>query len=85
MSIKYSIDSEFIKKLINENLLYFFIISQISSDNILEKSNVEKRLNIIKSMKNAMVDLCIQDKDKYLCLLSKSEEILLGDLKKLSN
>lgn len=85
MNIKYSIDSEFIKKLIDENLLYFFIVSQISSDNILEKSNVEKRLNIIKSIKNAMVDLCIQDKDKYLCLLSKSEEILLGDLKKLSN
>lgn len=49
MNIKNSIDSKFIKKLIDENLLFFFfIVSQISSDNTLEKSNIENRLNIIK-------------------------------------
>ena len=80
MSIKNTIDSKFVKKLIDENLLFFFIVSQISSDNTLEKSNIEDRLRIIKSIKYVIDDLDIEDKDGYLDLLSDCERILLNDL-----
>lgn len=80
MNTKNSIDANLIKKLISEGLLYFFIISQISSDNILEKSNIEDRLRIIKSIKYVIDDLDIEDKDGYLDLLSDCERILLNDL-----
>ncbi|MBO8427496.1 MAG: hypothetical protein IAC58_02950 [Firmicutes bacterium] len=80
MNIKNSIDSKFVKKLLDENLLFFFIVSQISSDNILEKSNIEDRLRIIKSIKYVIDDLDIEDKDGYLDLLSDCERILLNDL-----
>ena len=84
MSIKNTIDSKFVKKLIDENLLFFFIVSQISSDNILEKSSIENRLNIIKSVKYVMTDTFVKDRDMYLDLLSDCEEILLKELKDLS-
>ena len=84
MSIKNTIDSKFVKKLIDENLLFFFIVSQISSDNTLEKSSIEKRLNIIKSVKYVMTDTFVKDRDMYLDLLSDCEEILLKELKDLS-
>ena len=85
MNIKNSIDSKFIKKLIDENLLFFFfIVSQISSDNTLEKSNIENGLNIIKSIKYVMIDTFVKDRDGYLDLLSDCEEILLKELKDLS-
>lgn len=85
MSIKNNIDSKFVKKLIDENLLFFFfIVSQISSDNTLEKSSIENRLNIIKSVKYVMIDTFIKDRDMYLDLLSDCEEILLKELKDLS-
>lgn len=84
MNIKNSIDSKFIKKLIDENLLFFFIVSQISSDNTLEKSNIENRLNIIKSIKYVMINTFVKDRDGYLDLLSDCEEILLKELKDLS-
>lgn len=84
MSIKNNIDSKFVKKLIDENLLFFFIVSQISSDNTLEKSSIEDRLNIIKSVKYVMTDTFIKDRDMYLDLLSDCEEILLKELKDLS-
>lgn len=85
MSIKNNIDSKFVKKLIDENLLFFFfIVSQISSDNTLEKSSIENRLNIIKSVKYVMTDTFIKDRDMYLDLLSDCEEILLKELKDLS-
>lgn len=80
MNTKNSIDANLIKKLISEGLLYFFITSQISSDNILEKSNIEDRLRIIKSIKYVIDDLDIEDKDGYLDLLSDCERILLNDL-----
>ena len=41
MDIKYNIDLDFVKKLISEDLLYFVITSQISSDNLLDKPNIE--------------------------------------------
>ena len=84
MSIKNTIDSKFVKKLIDENLLFFFIVSQISSDNTLEKSNIEDRLRIIKSVKYVMTDTFVKDRDMYLDLLSDCEEILLKELKDLS-
>lgn len=84
MYIKNGIDSEFVKKLIDENLLFFFIVSQISSDNTLEKSSIENRLNIIKSVKYVMTDTFVKDRDMYLDLLSDCEEILLKELKDLS-
>ena len=84
MSIKNTIDSKFVKKLIDENLLFFFIVSQISSDNTLEKSSIENRLNIIKSVKYVMTDTFVKDRDMYLDLLSDCEEILLKELKDLS-
>lgn len=84
MSIKNNIDSKFVKKLIDENLLFFFIASQISSDNTLEKSSIENRLNIIKSVKYVMTDTFVKDRDMYLDLLSDCEEILLKELKDLS-
>lgn len=84
MSIKNNIDSKFVKKLIDENLLFFFIVSQISSDNTLEKSSIENRLNIIKSVKYVMTDTFVKDRDMYLDLLSDCEEILLKELKDLS-
>lgn len=84
MNTKNNIDASLIKKLISEGLLYFFITSQISSDNILEKSNIEDRLRIIKSIKYVINDLDIEDKDGYLDLLSDCEEILLKELKDLS-
>lgn len=84
MNVKNNIDSKFIRKLIDENLLFFFIVSQISSDNTLEKSNIENRLNIIKSVKYVMTDTFVEDRDMYLDLLSDCEEILLKDLKDLS-
>lgn len=84
MNIKNNIDSKFVKKLIDENLLFFFIVSQISSDNTLEKSSIENRLNIIKSVKYVMTDTFVEDRDMYLDLLSDCEEILLKDLKDLS-
>ena len=59
---------------------FFFITSQISSDNILEKSNIEDRLRIIKSIKYVIDDLDIEDKDGYVDLLSDCERILLTDL-----
>lgn len=80
MNTKNNIDANLIKKLISEGLLYFFITSQISSDNILEKSNIEDRLRIIKSIKYVIDDLDIEDKDGYLNLLSDCERILLNDL-----
>lgn len=80
MNTKNNIDASLIKKLISEGLLYFFITSQISSDNILEKSNIEDRLRIIKSIKYVIDDLDIEDKDGYLNLLSDCERILLNDL-----
>ena len=80
MNAKNNIDANLIKKLISEGLLYFFITSQISSDNILEKSNIEDRLRIIKSIKYVIDDLDIEDKDRYLDLLSDCERILLNDL-----
>lgn len=80
MNTKNSIDANLIKKLISEGLLYFFITSQISSDNILEKSNIEDRLRIIKSIKYVIDDLDVEDKDGYLDLLSDCERILLNDL-----
>lgn len=80
MNTKNNIDASLIKKLISEGLLYFFITSQISSDNILEKSNIEDRLRIIKSIKYVIDDLDIEDKDGYLDLLSDCERILLNDL-----
>lgn len=80
MNTKNNIDANLIKKLISEGLLYFFITSQISSDNILEKSNIEDRLRIIKSIKYVIDDLDIEDKDGYLDLLSDCERILLNDL-----
>lgn len=80
MNTKNNIDASLIKKLISEGLLYFFITSQISSDNILEKSNIEDRLRIIKSIKYIIDDLDIEDKDGYLDLLSDCERILLNDL-----
>ena len=80
MNTKNNIDASLIKKLISEGLLYFFITSQISSDNILEKSNIEDRLRIIKSIKHVIDDLDIEDKDGYLDLLSDCERILLNDL-----
>ena len=84
MSIKNTIDSKFVKKLIDENLLFFFIVSQISSDNTLEKSSIENRLNIIKSVKYVMTDTFVKDRDMYLDLLSDCEKILLKELKDLS-
>ena len=84
MSIKNTIDSKFVKKLIDENLLFFFIVSQISSGNTLEKSSIENRLNIIKSVKYVMTDTFVKDRDMYLDLLSDCEEILLKELKDLS-
>lgn len=84
MSIKNNIDSKFVKKLIDEDLLFFFIVSQISSDNTLEKSSIENRLNIIKSVKYVMTDTFVKDRDMYLDLLSDCEEILLKELKDLS-
>lgn len=84
MYIKNGIDSEFIKKLIDENLLFMFIVSQISSDNMLEKSNIENRLNIIQSIKYVITDISIENRDMYLDLLSDCEEILLKELKDLS-
>ena len=80
MNTKNNIDASLIKKLISEGLLYFFITSQISSDNILEKSNIEDRLRIVKSIKYVIDDLDIEDKDGYLDLLSDCERILLNDL-----
>lgn len=80
MNAKNNIDANLIKKLISEGLLYFFITSQISSDNILEKSNIEDRLRIIKSIKYVIDDLDIENKDGYLDLLSDCERILLNDL-----
>lgn len=84
MGIKNNIDSKFVKKLIDENLLFFFIVSQISSDNTLEKSSIENRLNIIKSVKYVMTDTFVKDRDMYLDLLSDCEEILIKELKDLS-
>lgn len=75
------INAEFIEKLVNEGLFEFCIAAQISSDNPLEKENIEARLDIVKSMKLAVNDSSINDKDKYLSLLSDSEEILMKDLK----
>lgn len=67
-------------------IYYFFfsIVSQISSDNTLEKSSIENRLNIIKSVKYVMTDTFVKDRDMYLDLLSDCEEILLKELKDLS-
>lgn len=68
-----------------KNLLFFFsIVSQISSDNTLKKSNIENRLNIIKSIKYVMINTFVKDRDGYLDLLSDCEEILLKELKDLS-
>lgn len=83
MNNKNSIDLKFIRKLIDENLLFFFIVSQISSDNTLEKSSIENRLNIIKSVKYVMADTFVEDREGYLDLLSDCEEILLNELKKV--
>lgn len=77
------INAEFIEKLVNEGLFEFCIVAQISSDNPLEKENIEARLDIVKSMKLAVNDSSINDKDKYLSLLSDSEEILMKDLNDL--
>ncbi len=77
------INTEFIEKLVNEGLFEFFIVSQISSDNLLTKENIEARLDIVKSMKLAVNDSLIKDKGKYLSLLSDSEEILMKDLNNL--
>lgn len=77
------INAEFIEKLVNEGLFEFCIVAQISSDNPLEKENIEARLDIVKSMKLAVNDSSINDKDKYLSLLSDSEEILMEDLNDL--
>ena len=78
------INAEFIEKLVNEGLFEFCVVSQISSDNTLEKENIEDRLDIIKSMKLAVNDSLIKGKGKYLDLLSDCEEILLKELKDLS-
>ena len=77
------INTEFIEKLVNEGLFEFFVVAQISSDNPLEKENIEARLDIVKSMKLAVNDSLIKDKGKYLSLLSDSEEILMKDLNNL--
>lgn len=77
------INTEFIEKLVNEGLFEFFVVAQISSDNPLEKENIEARLDIVKSMKLAVNDSLIKDKGKYLSLLSYTEEILMKDLNNL--
>ena len=66
------INTEFIEKLVNEGLFEFCVVAQISSDNPLEKENIEARLDIVKSMKLAVNDSLIKDKGKYLSLLSDS-------------
>lgn len=77
------INAELIEKLVNEGLFEFCIVAQISSDNPLEKENIKSRLDIIKSMKLAVNNSSINDKYKYLSLLSESEEILMKDLNDL--
>lgn len=77
------IDSELIKTLINEGLLEFFIVSQISSDNLLTKENIEIRINNIELIKESLVSLNIGDKGNYLDMLSMSLNILLNELAEL--
>lgn len=77
------IDSELIKTLINEGLLEFFIVSQISSDNLLTKENIEIRINNIELIKESLISLNIGDKGNYLDMLSMSLNILLNELAEL--
>lgn len=79
-NMKNKIDVDLIKRLIKEDLLYFIIASQISSDNIVEKKTLEQRLQVIQSIKAIINDLSIENKEKYLILLDKGEKILIEDL-----
>lgn len=69
-------DKEMLKKLIEEKMIYFFLGSLISSDNLNNKSDYQRSIKILNDTRLALMDLDVENKEKYIQYVDDSLSLL---------
>lgn len=69
-------DKEMLKKLIEEKMIYFFLGSLISSDNLNNKSDYQRSMKILNDTRLVLMDLDVENKEKYIQYVDDSLSLL---------
>lgn len=76
---------KFLEELEKEGLLYFYLVSLISSDSLLSAEDCEESLKEIDYCIEILPENDIKDKDKIEKMLIDGKEIVLRDLETFKN
>lgn len=69
-------DKEMLKKLIEEKMIYFFLVSLISSDNLNNENDYNKSIKILNDTRLVLMDLDVENKEKYIQYVDDSLSLL---------
>lgn len=69
-------DKEMLKKLIEEKMIYFFLGSLISSDNLNNENDYQRSIKILNDTRLALMDLDVENKEKYIQYVDDSLSLL---------
>ncbi len=76
-------DKEMLKKLIEEKMIYFFLGSLISSDNLNNENDYNKSIKILNDTRVALIDLDDESKEKYIQYIDDELKLLKKELSNL--
>ena len=76
---------KFLEGLEKGGLLYFYLVSLISSDSLLSAEDCEESLKEIDYCLEILPENDIKDKDKIKEMLIQGKEIVLKDMEKFKN
>lgn len=69
-------DKEIVKKMIEEKMIYFFLGSLISSDNLNNENDYQRSIKILNDTRLALMDLDVENKEKYIQYVDDSLSLL---------
>ena len=72
-------DKELIKKLIEEDMIYFFLGSLVSSDSLNNKTDYEESIKILNDTRLVLIDLYVENKEKYIQYIENEISILKNE------
>lgn len=72
-------NKELVKKLIEEDMIYFFLGSLVSSDSLNNKTDYEESIKILNDTRLVLIDLDAENKEKYIQYIENEISILKSE------
>lgn len=72
-------NKELVKKLIEEDMIYFFLGSLVSSDSLNNKTDYEESIKILNDTRLVLIDLDVENKEKYIQYIENEINILKSE------